>query len=40
MAQTFEGDGLMLLVNNHLNNQLKHPQQYGATLKVLKNLLS
>ena len=40
MAQPSEVDECILLVDNPWKAELKHPQQYGTTLKVLQNLLS
>ena len=40
MVQPSEVDGLMLLVDDTCKAELKHPQLYGTTLKVLQNLLS
>ena len=40
MAQPSEVDERILVVNNPWKAKLKHPQQYGTTLKVLQNLLT
>ena len=38
MAQPSEVDKCILLVDNPGKAELKHPQRYGTTLKVLQNL--
>ena len=39
-GSTLLANECILLVNNPCKAELKHPQRYGNTLKVLQNLLS